>query len=87
MVSDSEIQVARLFRVEKEGSKLKAFVDLSIGSSLVVKGFKVVDGEKGLFVGMPCRAGKDGKWYDTAFPSTKEKRREISEIILSAYKE
>ncbi len=87
MISDSEIQVTRLFRVEKEGSKLKAFVDLSIGSSLVVKGFKVVNGEKGLFVGMPCRVGKDGKWYDTAFPATKEKRREISEIILSAYKE
>ena len=87
MIEASDIQVARLFRVEKEGSKLRAFVDLSIGDSLIVKGFKVVEGEKGLFVSMPSQPGKDGKWYDAAFPTTKEKRQEISEIILSAYKE
>jgi stage V sporulation protein G len=87
MAESSEIQVARLFRVGKEGSKLKAFVDLSIGDSLIVKGFKVVEGENGLFVGMPSQPGKDGKWYDAAFPTSKEKRQEISELILSAYKE
>lgn len=87
MIESSDIQVARLFRVEKEGSKLKAFVDLSIGDSLIVKGFKVVEGEKGLFVGMPSAPGKDGKWYEAAFPTTKEKRQEISELILSAYRE
>lgn len=87
MVESSDIQVARLFRVEKEGSKLKAFVDLSIGDSLIVKGFKVVEGEKGLFVSMPSSPGKDGKWYEAAFPTSKEKRQEIAEIILSAYKE
>ncbi len=87
MVETNDIQVARLFRVEKEGSKLKAFADLSIGDSLIVKGFKVVEGENGLFVSMPSTPGKDGKWYDAAFPTTKEKRQEISEIILSAYKE
>lgn len=87
MVESSDIQVARLFRVEKEGSKLKAFADLSIGDSFIVKGFKVMEGENGLFVGMPSQPGKDGKWYDAAFPTTKEKRQEISELILSAYKE
>ena len=87
MTETSDVQVARLFRVEKEGSKLKAFVDLAIGDSLVVKGFKVVEGQEGLFVGMPSQPGKDGKWYEVAFPTTKEKRKEISEVILSAYKE
>lgn len=87
MVESSEIQVARLFRVEKEGSKLKAFVDLSIGDSLIVKGFKVMQGQEGLFVSMPSQPGKDGKWYQVALPTTKEKRQEISELILSAYKE
>ena len=86
MIQNTDIQVTRLFRVEKEGSKLKAFVDLSIGDSLIVKGFKVVEGEKGLFVGMPSQPGKDGKWYEAAFPTSKEKRQEISELILSAYK-
>ena len=87
MVETSDIQVARLFRVEKEGSKLKAFVDLSIGGCLIVKGFKVVQGEEGLFVSMPSQPGKDGKWYQVALPSTKEKRKEINDVILSAYSE
>lgn len=87
MVEASDIQVVRLFKVEKEGSKLKAFVDLAIGGCLIVKGFKVVEGEEGLFVGMPSEPGKDGKWYEAATPLTKEKRQEISEVVLSAYKE
>jgi len=86
MVENTEIQVARLFRVEKQGSKLKAFVDLCIGDSFIVKGFKVVEGVKGLFISMPSQPGKDGKWYDSVFPITKEKRQELSEVILSAYK-
>lgn len=87
MVESSDIQVARLFRVEKEGSKLKAFVDLSIGGCLIVKGFKVMQGQEGLFVSMPSQPGKDGKWYQVALPATKEKGEEISELILSAYRE
>lgn len=87
MVEASDIQVARLFRVEKEGSKLKAFVDLSIGGCLIVKGFKVMQGHEGLFVSMPSQPGKDGKWYQVALPATKEKGEEISELILSAYRE
>ena len=86
MVETTDIQVARLFRVAKEGSKVKAFVDLSLGDSFVVKGFRVVEGgEDGLFIGMPQEHGKDGKWYDTFIPATPEKRQEIAEVILAAY--
>lgn len=87
MAANTDIQVVRFYRVEKEGSSLKAFADLCIGESLIVKGFKVVEGEKGLFVGMPRVAGKDGKWYNTVYPATKQKRQEISEVILSTYRE
>lgn len=86
MVETSDIQVVRLFRVEKEGSKIKAFADLSVGDKLIVKGFKVVEGEEGLFVGMPSAPGKDGKWYEAAIPTTKENRRQINEAVLAAYK-
>ncbi len=46
-----------------------------------------MQGQEGLFVGMPSQPGKDGKWYKVALPATKEKGQEISEIILSAYGE
>ncbi len=82
---DNLISISRLCKLESD-SKLKAFVDVSI-SGIVVKGFSVVDGSKGLFVSMPRHQGKDGKWYDTVYPTTKELKQKLSEAVLSAYKE
>ena len=81
----SDIQVSRMHRLDGE-SKLKAFADVSFGG-IVVKGFSVVDGNKGLFVSMPRHKGKDGKWYDTVFPSNKELKEELSRAVLAAYQE
>jgi len=84
-MSDVAIQVDRIHRIEGD-SKLKAFVDISL-DDVVIKGLRVVSGVKGLFVSMPCHQGKDGKWYDTVYPITREKRQELSELVLQAYKE
>lgn len=84
-MGEGEIQVSRLRRIDGE-SKLKAFVDVSF-AGVVIKGFSVVNGSKGLFVSMPRHQGKDGKWYDTVFPTTKELREQLSEAVLAAYKE
>lgn len=82
---DNVISVSRVCRVDSD-SKLKAFVDVAI-SGIVVKGFSVVDGSKGLFVSMPRHQGKDGKWYNTVYPVTKELKQKLSEVVLTAYKE
>lgn len=79
----NEIQVVRLHRVEGD-SKLKAFCDVAIGD-FIVKGLKVVDGKKGLFIAMPSEQGKDGKWYETVFPSTSEARNDLAAAVLNAY--
>jgi len=84
MAMEDIISVNRVLKFEGE-SKLKAFVDVSI-SGVVVKGFSVVDGSKGLFVSMPRHQGKDGKWYDTVYPLTKELKNQLSEAVLAAYK-
>jgi DNA-binding cell septation regulator SpoVG len=84
-MEENPISVSRIFKIDRD-SKVKAFADVSF-SGIVVKGFSVVEGEKGLFVGMPRHQGKDGKWYDTVIPSSKEVRRQLSETILGAYKD
>ncbi len=84
MAMEDIISVNRVLRFEGD-SKLKAFVDVSI-SGVVVKGFSVVDGSNGLFVSMPRHKGKDGKWYDTVYPLTKELKKQLSETVLAAYK-
>ena len=79
------IQVNRIHKVDGD-SKLKAFVDISL-AGVVISGLKVVDGSNGLFVGMPRHQGKDGKWYNTVYPASKEMQREINDLVLAAYNE
>tara|TARA_Y100001960_G_scaffold240332_1_gene253766 strand:- start:1202 stop:1543 length:342 start_codon:yes stop_codon:yes gene_type:complete len=67
-----------------EWGKLRAFFDLKTNDGFVIKGFKLVEGINGLFVGMPSAQGKDGEYYDTVF-ADKELRDELQQIALRAY--
>lgn len=77
------IEVARLYRMDN-GSSLKAFADVIIGEVLV-KGVRVVEGDRGLFVTMPKLQGKDGKWYPTVALVDKSMQGELQGIVLEAY--
>jgi len=85
MDKQDNLQVVRLYRLDGE-SKVKAFADVSVGD-FIIKGLKVLQGEKGLFLSMPQEKGKDGKWYNTFFPVTKEAHKNLTEAVLSAYEE
>lgn len=78
------VKVDRLAKLESE-SKVKAFCDLSFGDLFLVKGFRIVEGEKGAFVGMPQQQSKQGKWFDVFTPATKEIRAYLTEVVLEAY--
>jgi stage V sporulation protein G len=79
------LEVVRLYRLEGD-SKLKAFVDVAIGD-FIVKGLRILQGQKGLFLGMPQEKAKDGKWYNAFYPKTKEARQNLTEKVLAAYEE
>ncbi len=84
-MEDLSLKVVRLHRFEGD-SKLKAFADIAIGD-FIIKGVRIVQGEKGLFLGLPQEKSKDGKWYNTFFPATEEAKQNLSETVLAAYKE
>ena len=44
--------------------KIKAFFDLDC-DGVIVKGFKLIDGDNGFFVGMPSVKNKDGEYDNT----------------------
>jgi stage V sporulation protein G len=85
MTEDSSLKVVRLYRFDGE-SKTKAFVDIAIGD-FIVKGLRVLEGQKGLFLGMPQEKAKDGKWYNSFYPATKEARQGLTELVLAAYQQ
>jgi stage V sporulation protein G len=86
MENQIKIEVDRLYRFET-GGQLKAFADIIVSGQFSVKGFRVVDGKKGLFVSMPSEVGKDGVWYNTFKPLTKEAHAELNRVVLEAYKQ
>lgn len=84
-MGENNIQVSRIHRIEGE-SKLKAFVDVAIGD-FVIKGLRIVKGQKGLFLAMPQEKARDGKWYNAFYPVTKEARQNLADVVLTAYQE
>jgi len=84
VTEELKLAVNRLHKLDGTGHT-KAFCDLSVLDSFVIKGLRVVEGEKGLFVSMPQEAGKDGKWYSTVIPLKREVKDEIERLVLEAY--
>lgn len=83
MKGSNGFEIVQMRRFNGEG-KAKAFCDIAV-PGFVIKGFRVVDGKKGLFVGMPHQQGKDGKWYEIVSPLDEETRTSLSAFILEAY--
>lgn len=65
---------------------LKAIATITFDGCFVVKGIKVVKGERGLFVAMPSRKLPDETHQDVAYPSTKEMADKMRELILDRYR-
>ena len=83
---DLEFSVQRMVRFDGDGS-LKAFCDLGIGELFVIKGLRVVNGRKGVFVSMPRQQGKDTRWYDVVEAATKDIKQEVERVVLTAYEQ
>ncbi|MCK4852139.1 MAG: SpoVG family protein [Candidatus Omnitrophica bacterium] len=78
------VKVERMHPLEGDGAT-KAFCDLMILDSFIVKGLRIVEGKDGLFVSMPREQGRDGKWYDTFYPVSTEFRKGLQTLILDHY--
>ncbi len=67
-----------------EWGKLRAFFDLKTSDGFVIKGFKLVEGINGLFVGMPSVQNKEGEYNDSVF-ADRELRDELTELAIREY--
>lgn len=79
-----KMEVSKMHRLNGEGA-IKAFCDITLFDSFLVKGLKVVEGKEGLFVSMPSDLGKDGKWYNSFMPLSRQVREELDKTVLEAY--
>lgn len=81
-----KITDVNIYPYEGKGS-LVAFASVTFDKCFVVKGFRVFEGKKGLF--MACPSEKIGKndYRDTAFPITAEFRETLNDAIVEAYED
>ncbi len=80
-----EVTSVSVYPREKEGSRLKAFVDFTLDDCLAIKGAKIIEGNTRLFVSMPGKINKFGKEENVVFPTNKETRESFEKIILNEY--
>ena len=82
----TELTVQQLVRLHGE-STVKAICDVTIDHRFLVRGVRVVEGKRGMFVSMPRQQGKDGKWYDSVMALTTEAKAAVSRVVLRAYEQ
>lgn len=81
-----KITKVEIFRKEKEGSRLKAYVDFTLDDALAISGAKIIEGRTRLFVSMPGKVGKDGRDENCVFPTNQKTRDMFEKTIISEYK-
>ena len=64
--------------------KIKAFFDLQTEDGFTIKGFKLVEGTNGLFVGFPSQKGSDDEYHDTVWVE-KEVREQVIALAKGEY--
>ena len=84
-INNLDIKVLRIHRIENSKT-LKAFVDICVNETLIIKGLSIMDGKNGLFVSMPKERSKDNKWYERVSCLSKEVHAYICEEIMTTYK-
>ncbi len=85
MTKTMDVEVSDIRKIVGD-SKLKAFADVKFGGCLTVKGFGVFQGKTEVFMGMPRKVSKDGKWFDTVLAED-DLKAEIEEKVLEAYEQ
>jgi stage V sporulation protein G len=75
-------EVKKLFSDE---GKAKAILNINIGGLFIVRGARLVDGAKGMFVSMPSRRVAEGEYKAVCFPITEDFRVQILDAAKAAY--
>ena len=71
----------------RDDNKLKAFASITLDNCFVIRGLKIIEGAKGVFVAMPSRKRPDGTYQDVAHPINNQTRDWMEEKIVKAYEQ
>ena len=76
----------KVYPVKAKGIKIKAICHVTFDEEFVVKGIKLIKGDKGLFISMPNSKSTNGEYFDICFPLSATLRKEIQDAIIEEAK-
>ena len=77
-------------RPPRKNDTALAAASVCLNGCFVMRGIRIVDGSRGLFVSMPSRRirrGGKAEYKDTCFPCTPEFRQQFNSAVLDAYRQ
>ena len=84
-VVPAKLDVAvRIYPSKTEGNPL-AYASVTLGGCFAVKGIRIMDSEKGVFVAMPDRKDSKGEYHEVCFPTTAEMREALNTAVMGEY--
>lgn len=79
-----EITEVRVQRVSP-GNSLKAYANITFYDCFVLHNVRVIEGNDGLYIGMPSRKLSNGEFKNIAHPITAEFREKMTKAVLEVY--
>jgi len=79
------VEITEIRLTMRNEEKLKAFANVTFDNAFVIRGMKIISGNKGLFISMPSKKRPDGTYQDIAHPVNTDMRRRVEKAVLDAY--
>ena len=74
------------FDTGEPDSSMRAYADVTLDQAILIKGFRVLASKNGgLFVGLPSKKGKDGKFYELVQFKNESLLFNLRSAVLEAY--
>lgn len=80
-----EVTKVNIYETENLG-EVKAVASIVVNNAIAINNIKIINGKKGLFIGMPSRKTLTGEFKDIVYPINTETREIIQIAILKEYK-
>jgi stage V sporulation protein G len=81
------VEITEIRLTIRSEDKLKAFANITFDDAFVIRGLKIISGNRGLFVSMPSRKRPDGSYQDVAHPINTEMRKHLEQMVIEAYED
>ena len=75
----------KVFPITEPKGNTLAFASVGLNDVMAIRGIRVVNGDKGVFISMPQSKDKAGGYHDVAFPLSGSLRKAMLNAILSDF--